>query len=205
MKEYIISDTHFNDDKIINFTGRPFNNISDMDKTIIHNWRDLVTNDDTVYHLGDLSTSYIKDNTLQYIISLLNFKNFILIRGNHDLLDDKDYYKMGITKVYDYPIIIKDFIILSHEPKFLEINSPYCNLYGHTHQNIYTTTKGSTFYYNCCVDVNSFKPILLQYIIDKIQDLYKNNVLKHKFKGYVNIEKRPSLRYENNNQYYKKE
>lgn len=42
MKNYIISDTHFNHKNIINYCNRPFRDINEMNNTIIDNWNKSV-------------------------------------------------------------------------------------------------------------------------------------------------------------------
>ncbi len=159
-----------------------------MNTTIIKNWNATVTKEDTVWHLGDFSNlRNISLEKVQDIIMELNFKELFLIMGNHDESTPKMYRCLGFTEVYMYPIIIKDFLILSHEPKFLEINSCYANLYGHTHNIDYKPRRGSQFYYNCCVDVNDFKPVLLNTIINQIQNKPLGRI------AYSNTQQRPKL------------
>lgn len=50
---YYIADTHFGHRNIINFDGRPFHDITEMKLALIANWNRRVTNEDTVFILGD--------------------------------------------------------------------------------------------------------------------------------------------------------
>lgn len=52
---WLISDTHFGHEKIIEYTGRPFKNAAEMDQCIADNWADCVKPQDLVYHLGDVA------------------------------------------------------------------------------------------------------------------------------------------------------
>jgi calcineurin-like phosphoesterase family protein len=47
MKIWIISDTHFNHNRIIELEERP----EDYQELIINNWKKLVKNEDTIIHL----------------------------------------------------------------------------------------------------------------------------------------------------------
>lgn len=51
---WIISDTHFGHANIIKYCNRPFTNVTTMNATLIRNWKALVKNDDTIWHLGDV-------------------------------------------------------------------------------------------------------------------------------------------------------
>lgn len=50
---YYISDNHFGHKNVIRFDNRPFANTERMDEVFVHNWNKRVTEDDTVYILGD--------------------------------------------------------------------------------------------------------------------------------------------------------
>ena len=79
--KYYISDIHFGHYNIIRMDGRPFENTEEMDKTIIKNWNNRVTDEDEVYIVGDVG---FKGNPPQDYLKQLNGKK-ILIIGNHDL------------------------------------------------------------------------------------------------------------------------
>ena len=53
MKRYVISDTHFNHSRILEYCQRPFDNVEQMNDVIINNWNKVINEDDIVYVLGD--------------------------------------------------------------------------------------------------------------------------------------------------------
>ena len=50
---YYIADNHFGHKNVIRFDNRPFADTVLMDEVLVHNWNERVTEDDTVYILGD--------------------------------------------------------------------------------------------------------------------------------------------------------
>ena len=59
MKEptvFIIADAHLFHKNIINYCGRPFENVEEMNNTIIKNWNRVVGKHDIVYVLGDFGS-----------------------------------------------------------------------------------------------------------------------------------------------------
>ena len=103
---------------------------------------------------------------LQKLIKSLNGK-IILIAGNHDK-NNLDFYKKECgLEVYNYPIIIDDFWILSHEPMYVSQQSPYANIFAHVHNNpLYTTV--STRSYCVSAERISYKPINFKTIKQRI-------------------------------------
>ena len=107
-KVFFIADTHFAEQDVFEMSGesRFFDSVLEKDEFIIDNWNKTVTPEDTVFILGDFGkTSYMER---------LNGKKF-LIKGNHD------GHKMVDS---EYPILYKNFFILSHEPQFILEDGP---------------------------------------------------------------------------------
>ncbi len=127
-KIYVIADTHFNHQNIIKYCHRPFKDVTEMNKTIIDNWNQVVTNDDIVYHLGDFGFGTKEE--LQQIFEKLNGKKY-LIMGNHDVRVGAKYYEeSGFIKVYRKEYTINNYV-LTHKPK--EVSTGFINIYGHIH------------------------------------------------------------------------
>ena len=127
---FFIADTHFGEDAICRYENRPFENIETMDSEMVSRWNEKVDPDDSVYVLGDFgAVGYEKK-----ILTQLNGRKF-LIKGNHDTKSNEDYRCFGFDEVYDCPIILDGFWILSHEPLYVNENMPYANLFGHVHNS----------------------------------------------------------------------
>ena len=134
-KTFLISDTHFGDNLkgIINFENRPFKGRDDMIDGLILRWNSVVGSDDKVYHLGDVFWG-MTDEERKSIISRLNGEKY-LIMGNHDRDKSPDYWRdLGFKEVYDLPVILNNFVILSHESLYM-VDGPYVNVFGHVHGN----------------------------------------------------------------------
>jgi calcineurin-like phosphoesterase family protein len=98
---YFIADHHWGHKAIIWMENRPFKDVLEMNEFMINSWNSIITNDDEVYHLGDISYK-MNPNQLKYkILPRLNGK-IHLIRGNHD--KDKIISKIGdrFESISDY-------------------------------------------------------------------------------------------------------
>lgn len=137
---YYIADTHFGHANIIRYDNRPFNNTYEMDKAMIDRWNAVVTEDDTVYILGDFAW-YNKKRTCEILDILKGHK--ILITGNHDVFSPA--INEQFDSICDY-LEIKDGgerVVMSHYP-MLFWNGQFgdsVHLYGHVH---------NSHQYNCC-------------------------------------------------------
>ena len=113
MKVWFTADTHFGDEKIIDFCGRPFRDADGMNAALIRKWNEFVRPEDMVWHLGDFG--FGDKSQIRAWAGTLN-GDIRLVRGNHDMNPNQWYRDCGFCEVYDYPVIIRNFIILSHEP-----------------------------------------------------------------------------------------
>ncbi|MBE6587477.1 MAG: phosphoesterase [Ruminococcaceae bacterium] len=146
---FFIADTHFGDERIRKYENRPFDNAEQMDRHMVSAWNKAVSCDDTVYVLGDFGA----DGYEGEILSLLNGKKY-LVKGNHDKKSNSEYRKLGFCEVYDHPIIINEFWILSHDALYVNSNMPYANLFGHVHNSPIVKDYSSQHYCVCVERIN---------------------------------------------------
>lgn len=164
---WIIADTHFGHQKIIDFESRPFHSLEEMDETLINNCNKKVKGDQDFFILGDYSF-YGRDKTMELTSRLHGRK--ILITGNHDGKSRKFYLDCGFSEVINYPIVYEDFFILSHKPLYMNKNTPYVNIFGHVHGNpMYKDMTSCSF----CVSAERthYTPISLDEIKRKLQQI----------------------------------
>jgi len=165
MKTYFISDTHFNHKNIIAYENRPFNSVEEMNRVMVENWNKTVSKNDTVFFLGDLSFNQDKE-TLKVLLASLNGHK-ILIIGNHDRKYTAEVWReIGFEEAYIYPIIYKDFFILSHNPLYMNANMPYVNIHGHIHSNNNTLSN----YVNVSVEQINYTPISFEDIVKRFNN-----------------------------------
>jgi calcineurin-like phosphoesterase family protein len=159
---YLIADTHFGHKKILQYENRPFSSVQEMDKTIIKNWNNTVTGDDTVIVVGDVSF-YGKEETTKIIKRLKGKK--ILTLGNHDKWSIDYWMDVGFDEVYKHKIIYQDWFVISHiPPHYYNDTTPYFYIYGHVHSaEMYPTVTKQT----ACVSVErwNYTPVNLEEII----------------------------------------
>lgn len=169
---YYTSDLHLYHRYSIIGSHRPFYNLENMHKTIIHNWNAKVKPTDTVYILGDVSHPKNKEEAylVLNVIEQLNGRK-ILIKGNHDskLLRCPKFKKV-FHSVHDY-LEISDYgkkVILFHYP-IEEWNNFFrgsIHLHGHVHNND-SHIKNIANRFNVGVDVNNFTPVSLKELLEK--------------------------------------
>ena len=53
-KLFLTSDLHFGHNNVLKFCNRPFADTKEMEKKLIENWNNVVTNEDYVFILGDV-------------------------------------------------------------------------------------------------------------------------------------------------------
>jgi calcineurin-like phosphoesterase family protein len=134
MAEFVISDTHWGDERVIGFTDRPFSDVDHETMVMIELWNSVVSPGDTVFHLGDVvarvedPVSYAHD-----ILSQLNGYK-ILTPGNYEEnLSDSEMIEAGFDEVHFY-LEYRGFFLI-HKPRDgVELNTNGLPmLHGHKH------------------------------------------------------------------------
>lgn len=163
-KTFFIADTHFSDDNIRRYENRPFHNTESMDAEMIKRWNAEVAKDDCVYVLGDFGA----EGHEKIVLTQLNGVKY-LVKGNHDTKSNSEYRQFGFEEVYDHPIIIYGFWILSHDALYVNSNMPYANLFGHVHNSPIVKDYSNQHY---CVSVEriNYTPIEFNVIKRKIKE-----------------------------------
>jgi len=160
---FVISDLHFNHSNIIKYCNRPFVDADHMKEILIANWNSVVSNDDTVYVIGDFGFGDVSNinGRLNGIIHL--------IKGNHDKPVTSRTFNFASVQKYLVLQIEHLNILLIHNPIYRSAYScgapnvkyDMC-LYGHVHDREQGWIgKDNKWYRNCSVEVMNYTPQLL--------------------------------------------
>lgn len=164
---YFTSDTHFNQQRTLELSKRPFETLEEMNTTLINNWNKTVKPEDTVYHLGDFGDITYREH--------LNGR-VILLTGNYEL---KDYTYSELNSYFD--IIEKPTTITIDNHEFYLVHEPIdqhphkFNLFGHIHKLQMVKRNGL----NVGTDCHNFTPISLDDVLwykNAIDNFYDENV-----------------------------
>lgn len=168
---YFTSDQHFGHPAIISMQNRPFQDVEDMNRTIINNYNAMVHKDDTVYILGDICHR-LKIGEANGLISELKGHK-ILITGNHD----KNYDEQLFEGIYDFKTVSLNgkYFVLMHYPMLSWPKSYHGSyqLHGHIHsQNDYNLQNkiDGIRRYDVGVDANNFYPVSVEQVIRFFED-----------------------------------
>lgn len=178
---YFTSDLHFYHKNIIKYSPafRNYENAEEMNEKLIELWNSVVTPEDTVYNLGDLSMAANTKKIIE-VAKRLNGKHFLIL-GNHDhsIKGNKEEL-MEITKddrnklfedIRDYKLLTFPGlqIALSHYPMAAWENQQHGSvmLHGHLHDYI-TNVKGKIL--NVGFDLHG-KLLSLDEVIDLTKNL----------------------------------
>jgi calcineurin-like phosphoesterase family protein len=169
---------------IIKYCQRPFKNVEEMDKVLIHNANSRIKEDDTVIHVGDFCFKNSPNgkegeglpiHSKKYIQQLNG--NWVFIRGNHDRNNSVQ------TKIERLILKIGGINInVCHKPDdaVVEDEKYYpLNLVGHVHNNWLTkdiTKNGKhSLLLNVGVDNNKFLP----YNFDEVKAIWDKWLSNH--------------------------
>jgi len=182
-KLFFTSDQHYFHDNIIKYCRRPFDTSKEMNDAIQAAHNMLVTDNDIVIHIGDISAGLKgRNEELKNIIKNLNGKHY-LVRGNHDHLGNDEYIEMGFTAVSEY-LEFGDWFI-NHYPLNMQIRADWISdnerrlnevfkkskctkiIHGHSH-----ITDFGLHRFNASVDLNNFSPVCSTRIEKEFEELH---------------------------------
>lgn len=173
---FLISDTWLGRSNIIEIANRPFKTVKEMNETIISNWNNLVSPEDTVIHLGNFAWD---PKTAKKALSKLNGNIFFMEGSSGDLplaeLQDDKKFKNKISFIENEILSITEHdVILSHYPlsAWLGDVSNTFHVHGYTTYSHFTDlTKMLRF--NLCCDFWGFKPVKISTLKDLIYEQKK--------------------------------
>lgn len=172
---YLTSDTHINHKSICLYSNRPFNSVEEMNEALIKNWNRVVTPNDTVYHLGDVSFGTDKQ-TFEYF-ERLNGKIHIIL-GNHDkvIQKNKDYLlKEGLVEsIQEYKEINynKHHVVLFHFPMRSWHRSHHGSIhcFAHCHNTMPPLGKSLDIGVDSTVITTEYRPVSIEEVIKWSED-----------------------------------
>lgn len=170
MEEYWTADEHYGHDMIIEHCKRPFKNNQLMTREIIKRHNSVVTEDDTVYHLGDFAMA--GPDRATYVEQLLRRLNgtHILILGNHDRITPMALVDVGFQSVHTSLSIEigKYLVVMAHDPSIWNViaDKKVLFLCGHIH-NLFKSISEKQII-NVGVDVWDFYPISFVQILKEL-------------------------------------
>jgi len=167
MKTFFTSDTHFSHDNIIKYCNRPFVDIKEMNEVLIEKWNEVVSPDDTIYHLGDFCfTKFFTE--IEVLTKALN-GNMILILGNHDHLIKRNkhlwrYFKRVVDSYLEVKIEKNDFTLCHYAMRvWNKSHHGSYHLYGHSHGTLPDDMSSRSF--DVGVDSHEYQPVELEKVI----------------------------------------
>ena len=169
---YFTADLHLGHNAILYMAKRPFQEIAEMNETLIKNINAFVRDNDTLYILGDIAHKLEKEEA-ETLIRKIHGKK-ILIRGNHD----KDYDPSLFEEISDYKEITIDEqrFILMHYPlrAWHKMRTGAIQLHGHIHSDpSYNKDNryNGIYQYDVGVDANDYCPVSSEQIIAYFRDV----------------------------------
>ena len=176
MQTFFTSDTHFDDQYAIQYFNRPFKSVDEMNAVMVEKWNSIVSEQDTVYHLGDFTLDDIGHFTKW--VSQLN-GNIQILPGSHDQPWLKDFVTSEKVQVIA-PLISVVFpdmmvgkssqvVVLCHYSMQVwdRSNQGSWHLFGHSHGKL----KGIGLSFDVGVDCTEFVPLSLKAVASKMAHL----------------------------------
>jgi len=169
---WFTSDPHFLHANIIKYCNRPFEDIKEMNQTLVNNWNSVVGEDDLIFCLGDFALG--KESDCNHILKSLNGHK-VLIKGNHEKTVmkksfNRDEFDGGIYQLLEIKVndeeVSNEFqdIILCHYTMMTwnKSHRGAWQLFGHVHGMFDNSPNLSPNQFDVGVDSHDFTPISYQ-------------------------------------------
>ena len=190
MSTYFTSDQHFFHNNIIKLANRPFTDLYTMHQTMIQNFQSIVTDQDTIYWVGDVVWNFQK---LPDLLAKCP-GHHILIVGNHDKCFKETYagtpgkytefyLRAGFSEIYTNTVIdiAGQLVNLSHFPYRNDNPEPeYDDRYRDMrpvddgnwliHRHIHSKGLYNHKMINVSVEMHNYTPIHIDQIAQHIKD-----------------------------------
>lgn len=168
---WVLSDLHLNHDKEFIWGARGFNNITEMNNTIIRNIKEKILPEDDFYICGDVALGPPDIELLKQIPGQIH-----VILGNHDTENRMQLYQELGWKVSLCEKVRcgKQWVLFTHYPTLTgncdgsPLNQNVLNISGHTHSKD-KWSAAIPFMYNASCEANNCAPILLSDIVDYVK------------------------------------
>lgn len=181
-----IADCHFGHENVIKYDNRPFKDIDEMDRKMVELWNDHVSNEDTVFILGDFVWKGFK--SWCDIVKNLN-GHLVFVKGNHDkaetIINICAHFKNTEYVGEQTTVVDNDrHVVLNHCPMSCYPNSyhGWYHLYGHVHVSfdynvILSTQRALEALYMTKFKMFNVGAMLIGYYprtLDEIETIFKN-------------------------------
>lgn len=177
---YFTSDLHLGNKNIIEYENRPWKTVEEMDAGLIGNWNQVVGRNDEVYVLGDFCFKGVS-KAIEYLANLNG--NIHLIRGNHDAFMEQLSFKAFLAGRAQIPHLVSEGwykhmevdgqeLVLCHFPILYwdgQDDRHSIHLYGHMHSRP-NKQHPHPEAYNVGVDVNNYRPVSLEQILERVKN-----------------------------------
>jgi len=148
---FYTADEHYYHKNIMKYVHRPFDNVEEMVEELIKRHNEVVTDRDTVVHVGDFS--FASKQVTEDILSRLNGSH-VFVLGDHDRPIKRVYKDLRYLDVRKY----RDQVIIAcHWAMRVWPMSHYGSwqVYGHSHGSL----PPQGLQYDVGVDNNNFYPV----------------------------------------------
>jgi len=165
---FFTSDTHFGEERTMELSKRPFSSVEEMDWEMVKQWNSVVTDKDTVYHLGDFGNPRM--------IKHLRGRDICLLPGNYDseiitsrLQEDNRVSLIGSNHQLMFDNIRFSLIHAPEEGQG-KFEGENFFLFGHIHKLQMVKKNGL----NVGVDCHQYKPLDAKTVL-----FYHNAIVNH--------------------------